>query len=770
MIEYIRLAIVFVAGVYLSDRIPPSFGFVFLLSLILVLTIKSVFKHGFQAKILIMSLAFVFGAGYCRYAQDTNRMKLSPYVNRYVTVTGRISEIPSVSEGNNHYTVTINEMSYNGGSVKTKEKLLLTAPSEFSYGDTVTFSGFVKKLPVKMNENGFDYARYYKTRGVFFKLYSSDAELAGYQIHDYSPYSLGRYLRCFVSDTVDRYYQGDYAAILKAVLTNNKKEFSEELGGALDRTGLARFYYPSYLHVMLFMTVITAALSFFDRKKRDSATVFLLIIYSLFNFGGFAMLRICIMLALLIFLKRHFGYVYYPDVIGMTALIIGVISPLAYFDAGFVMSALSCMLIYYFYDSVEKYFSFIRVKYIRRMVVISIICSVGLIPVSAYFWNGVSLHSICVSFIMLPCVGVILVLSPLFILLTAIFGSAPVIGWAMSAMAAVLKYIPLWADKAQFLTGEMIKPSLPELMVYFLLLTALVKRIKKKKRQMYFALFVAAALSVSVGIRETIRLSSIEMTFVNVGQGDGAIIHAPHRYTVLIDGGGGNAYSDYDPGEKLFLEYLRCEGITTVDSAFVSHYHKDHVQGIIAAINNLRVRNVFLPCNMEGSEWRTAIEQAAAEHGTKIHYLNQETLLTYNNGMTIRAIPPAKKTSISSDENDTTYVYHVTYGGFDALFTGDMSRFAEKNLIEIGNAPDTDLLKVTHHGSKTGTSAEWVEAVSPTYSVISVGENNTYNLPSRETLRNLEHSILYRTDYDGNIRFEIGKNGRINIKTFDRKE
>lgn len=770
MVAYIRIAVVFAAGVYLSERVSPSFALIFLLSLILVLTIKSIFKHGFHLKILLAALVFVIGASLCRYAEDTDRMDLSAYVDRYVTVTGRVSEIPVPSEGNNRYTITINELSYNGENIRTREKLLLTAPAEFKYGDTITFSGFVKVLPKKMNENSYNYARYYKSKGIFFKMYASHAEKAGYEIHDYSPYALGRYLRCFVTGAIDRRYQGDYAAVLKAVLTGNKKEFSPELMTALDRTGLARFYYPSYLHVILFMTVITAVLGFLDRRKRDAATVFLLIIYALFNFGGNVMLRICIMLALFIILKRRYGYVYYLDVIGMTGIIIGIINPLAFYDAGFVMSIISCILIYYFYDSTEKHFRFIRVKYIRRMTVISVICSVGLIPVCAYFWNGVALHSIFVSYIMLLCVGVILVLSPIFVPLLAIFGKAPVIGWAVGAMTAVLRYIPLWVDKAGFLSFKLVKPSLLEFLIYLLLLIAAVKRIKKKKLHMYAALFTAAALCVSVGIREAGRFNSVEMTFVNVGQGDGAIIHAPYRYTVLIDGGGGNAYSDYDPGEKLFLEYLRSEGITSIDSAFVSHYHKDHAQGIVAAIKNLRVRNVFMPDNMEGSEWRLAIEQAAAENGTKIHYLNEETLLRYNNGMTIRAIPPAKKTSISSDENDTTYLYRVEYGGFSAMFTGDISRFAEKNLLEQGYIQKTDLLKVAHHGSKSATSREWVDAVNPTYSVISVGENNTYDLPDDETLYNLEGSIVYRTDYDGDIRFEISKNGSLTINTYDRKE
>ena len=77
-------------------------------------------------------------------------------------------------------------------------------------------------------------------------------------------------------------------------------------------------------------------------------------------------------------------------------------------------------------------------------------------------------------------------------------------------------------------------------------------------------------------------------------------------------------------------------------------------------MENIKVRNLFLPDNMEGSEWREALENTARENGTTVHYISQETLLTYNNGMTIRIIPPSNKTGLSDDENDTSYTLSIT--------------------------------------------------------------------------------------------------------------
>ncbi len=772
MIEYIKAAVIFAAGIYLGERICAGFAVIFMLSLIMVLTIKAVFKHKFDLNILIAAVIFTSGIFLYRCATDITRYDLYKYTDRYVTLEGRVNDIPATGDGdeNVQYIVDVRTVEHEGKTEEVHENVLLTAAPGFRYGDTVTFSGFLEKVNLKMNSNGFDYAKYCKGKGVFFKMYTSNLQLSVNTVRDYSPYAWGMYLKSFVCDAADEMYSGDYSAIMKAVLAGNRKEFSEEFEEVLIRTGLHRFYYPAFLHVMLFMAVISFALGAVGKRKRDIVTVFLLILYAAVNFQNAVFLKLALMTALLIFLKYRFGRVYYLDVIGMTALIMGVINPLVYFDVGFIMSMLSSIFIYYFFDTVYARLKFIGVKYIRRLTAIGLICTVGLIPITAYFFNEVSFYSVCVSFIMLPCAFVLLVLSPPLIAMQKIFGAAPIVKQAANSMLFILKYIPIWIDKARFLHLSLAKPDTLFLIIYLFLTVGAVKYTKNKKSHARLALFIAAALAAGGAASEAERLNDLEITFVNVGQGDGAYISAPHRFNVLIDGGGGNEYSDYNPGEKVYLAYLKTEGINDVDSAFVSHYHKDHVQGIIAAVENINVRNLFLPDEMEGGEWRTALEKAANERGTKIHYISEETLIRYNNGMTVRAIPPAPLTRISDDENDTSYIYLVEYGGFSAMFTGDMSAFAEKALLNNGKVPRVDLLKIAHHGSDTSTSKEWVEALAPRYAVISLGENNEYGFPNDTVLENLSGAEVYRTDYDGDIRFVLEKDGIEDIETFNRKE
>ena len=767
MVEYIKIAVFFSIGVYIYERIDIAFALIFLLSLIMVLTVVSVFKHKFNTKILVMMTALVMGTVLCNAQVSENAHDLYKYEGRYVTAVGRVCEIPQDSEEDENVRYVIDVRKVN--NEKVRDKILLTSDNKPEYGDTVTFSGFIDELPEKLNRNGFDYKKYYKKLGIFFKSYSSEVKLSDEVIKDYSPYAINNSFKNSISKLIDKHYKGDYNAIMKAVLIGDKKEFSDDFDKILTKTGTKRYLYSSYLHIMLLMSLITLVLGIFKKRTRDILTVFLLIIYAFANANNTVSVRLAVMIAVIIFTESKFGRKYYPDIVGITLLAVGAANPIMLFDAGFVMSVLSAIMIYYFYDCMYGKLKFIHIKYIRRLFAIGVICTIGLLPVSAYFFGAVSIYSIVLSIIMLPCVTVIMVLAPILLVMFAIFNTAPLIKQAVDCVLFILKLVPTISYKFGLVSHTVAKPNLLLLIIYTLAVVGGVKYIKKKNSQMRIAIFVAAALMTSYVIGEVISTNNVEITFVNVGQGDGAVIQAPYRFNVLIDGGGGNSYSDYNPGEKVYLDYLETEGITKADSAFVSHYHQDHVQGIIAAMENIKVRNLFLPDNMEGSEWRSALENTARENGTTVHYISQETLLTYSNGMTIRIIPPSNKTGLSDDENDTSYVYYVEYNGFSATFTGDMSSFAEKNLIDDGKASKTNLLKIAHHGSNTATCEEWVEKLTPEYAVISVGENNPYNLPNDDVLERLKNAQVFRTDYDGDIKFIIHKNGSAETDIYNRR-
>ena len=122
------------------------------------------------------------------------------------------------------------------------------------------------------------------------------------------------------------------------------------------------------------------------------------------------------------------------------------------------------------------------------------------------------------------------------------------------------------------------------------------------------------------------------------------------------------------------------------------------------------------------------------------------------------------KTKEYDNENDNSNVIYTELNGYKFLFMGDASNATEKEILNKYNLSDIDILKVGHHGSKTSSSKDFINKISPKYSIISAGKNNRYGHPNKEVLNNLKDSKIYRTDEDGSIMFKI-KNNKLRIET-----
>lgn len=117
-----------------------------------------------------------------------------------------------------------------------------------------------------------------------------------------------------------------------------------------------------------------------------------------------------------------------------------------------------------------------------------------------------------------------------------------------------------------------------------------------------------------------------------------------------------------------------------------------------------------------------------------------------------------------ANENDNSNVNYIEISDYKFLFMGDASVTTEKEILDKYNLPNIDVLKVSHHGSKTSSGKNFIDEISPKYSIISVGKNNRYGHPNKEVLENLDNSKIYRTDQDGSIMFKI-KNNKLKIET-----
>ena len=211
---------------------------------------------------------------------------------------------------------------------------------------------------------------------------------------------------------------------------------------------------------------------------------------------------------------------------------------------------------------------------------------------------------------------------------------------------------------------------------------------------------------------------------------------------MLIDGG--NA-EDSD----LVYSYLERHGVKHLDYMVASHAHEDHIGGLSGALNYATVGTAFCPV----TEYSSKVFQSM------VKYLDdQEKVLTvpepgdrFTLGSAwVEILGPVKE---YDDTNDTSIVLRIDYGETSFLFTGDMETGAEQDLMESGADVRATVLKAGHHGSDTSTSYQFLREVMPKYTVISVGEGNSYGHPSEEVLSRFRDAgtEVYRTDMQGHI-------------------
>jgi competence protein ComEC len=302
----------------------------------------------------------------------------------------------------------------------------------------------------------------------------------------------------------------------------------------------------------------------------------------------------------------------------------------------------------------------------------------------------------------------------------------------------------------------------PPLKVILLGSLAIVVAMVLSRRRPWLVLTGCAALAVSafwitaIPPRPQLRLGVLELTAIDVGQGDSILLVSPQGRTLLIDAGGTPfwMHSELDIGEDVVSPYLWSRQFHQLDIVALTHAHADHMGGMAAVLANFHPRELWLGVNSPSPELQTLLREAKALKIPIILHKAGDNLEMGGAKLAVLA-PPRDAEARPSRPNDESLVIKISYGATSALLEGDAEKKTERQVAEEN--PEADLLKVAHHGSATSTIPELLAAVHPKFAVISVGARNVYGHPRQEVLERLAeaHVRTYRTDMNGAVTFYL---------------
>lgn len=662
---------------------------------------------------------------------------------------------------------------------------------DLKIGNKTYLKGKIQQFEVARNKGNFDSKKYYLSIGITTKIavkeyYVSDEnyDFLRDKLCTLREYVVGMFSKLCDTNGKDKWLYGNKAGIFSAILMGDKTELDQEIKDLYSLSGIAHILAISGLHISLIgMFLYSLLRKRFSFATSSALTIAVVTLFAITSGMGIATIRAFVMFVLKLIgeiLGRKYDYI---TAISLSALILLADNPFIIINSGFQMSFCAMITITIIWPKVV-YLINIKSK-IANSIVLSLCIGIFMNPVIAYNYFQLPTYSFMLNIIVVPLLGIVVI--------SAIAGSG--IGFlsilmgktALTPGCLILEVYTFLCENVLKIPGAVIvvgKPTIKIIVLYYMVIVfflfcfTLVRKnyekdcnikemidengkkvissqiILKKQRKFDFKIRLAVmGISILSGFFIYYTPSKgLDIQFMDVGQGDGIFIKADDGTTITIDGGSSDVKN---VAKYRMIPCIKASGTGVIDYAVITHADKDHISGIEEILNmntenGLTIRNLVMPHVSYEDEAYDELLTAAKTKGIQVLYIKEGDTMKLGK-VEIKCIHPDGK-YISDNRNDYSTVLSLKYENFSALFTGDIPAEIEKSIInKIDN--NYTILKVAHHGSKYSSDMEFLKKVMPAYSVISVGEDNSYGHPGTETINKLKslNSKILRTDLSGEI-------------------
>lgn len=751
---FLPLAISFIVGILLVNQFQISFIYLLIgLGISLLTLALSIFKDR-RSLINILIIFLLLGMIITTLKSDSDLFK---YTDIRMEFVGVVEEIMSSDDNINRYIVKVEENIDSGEELNERIRLNVIGEQRLNYGERVVFNGVLNIPSDNTNPMLYNYRLNLLSNNIYATMTINDYSLESLENTREFRYRLKEQFHERINRVFDDNLDEGNSSIIKSMILGDSSYMMDEELQLYRELGLGHILAVSGLHIGIIASFILNILVKFTISRRTSSIITIGILFLYGYLIGFphSMMRGIIMFSLMIMTKLLYEHSNPINVLAFSALIVLFINPFSIFGLGFILSYTAVLSLYLFTRRIEIVFYPYK-GYIFTTLSAVLAVNIGLLPIQAYYFNYISILGIFANLINIPILSLSLILSISMFLVDYIL---PFLIPGFSILVNVIlnfeRSIRGVLHRFSPLNFSLASPSLDMIIIYYLGIAIMLRfidisalKMNVRKSILIFVCFIIVFNFINI-----IQDDSLELHFIDVGQGDSLLIRNRDK-DILIDTGG-SLLSNY-VGEQITLPYLQKLGINQLNGVIISHFDADHTGALPILIDNIEIKNIYGSYIPEDD----IIYNKIRDNEIPFVILKEGDKLKINENLIFNILWPGDTNGLSS--NDKSLVLLLNYDGYEILLTGDIETTAEQSILD--RIPSNiNLLKVAHHGSDSSTRAEFLEVTRPENSIISVGRNNQFNHPSDGVLDRLNqiNSTVYRTDEMGLIKVQIDRDFKI---------
>ena len=747
--------------------------------------------------IVIMIIIFTISYTYVSICEKSFKDK---YKNiEEITAVATIVGNPKEKEYKTTYKIKVESVNGNREYKNTYLQLEIKKANDgitYKYGQKLLIAGTFKEADGKRNNSGFDYKEYLKINKMHGIITAKQESIKVLKEKNLN-IILININKCSnkIKENANKLFDKNEANLLSGILIGDKEGIEKEVQENFRDSNLSHMLAVSGAHVSYVILGITYALKKVKVNKlwSNMITIVTLCCFIFLTGASPSVIRACIMAIYIIIGHMMHRKTKLISSVSLSLLIILILNPYKLFDIGLQLSYGGTIGIILFSGVLAKKAKlnnllegFVnKLKYrVKQLIVVCVSANLIIFPIIAAHYSTMSLTFVISNICAGPILGVIIILGFITIFVSFIsIDIAKPFALILNIFIQILMYITKICSSLPFSKIYIKTPSLSQIIIYYMILIFIyyICKIRKKKRRLIHRkllrtvqnkkvqkLFIIVIILIFTSMQILKCLpSDLTIYFIDVGQGDSTLIVTPNHKTILIDGGGTEFESDFDIGKQTLLPEILGQGITKIDYLLISHFDSDHVGGLLTVLESLKVKNAIISRQIKESENYKKFLKIVKDKKINVMIVKKDDEICIEKNLKIDVLWPQREQITDNVLNNNSIVAKVIYNNFSILFTGDIEKVAEENIIreyKDTNSLTSNIIKIAHHGSKTSSTEGFLNLVNPKIALIGVGRDNKFGHPNEETIQRLKNMKvkIYRTDEMGEITIKINKKGMVN--------